>query len=479
MSNSIIKNYIYNSGLLIFNLVFPFITMIYVNRIFSIDIIGEISLVLSFVTVFTSLSSLGISLYGMREVAQNRESREKLEEILSKYLILNIAGVLVFTVLYFNIIFFYLKKNMEMYIILYLNILMSPFLIEWFYIGLEQYKYITKRSIFVKLSSFIFMIIFIKKEEDIYLYLMFLVLGSSLNGIFNIYKAKNYIKKVKINFINELLKLKYFYLQIVIGIFYNGCEQIILGLNSTSIQVAYYSRSKQLLGIPSMIILSLTRTLLPSINNKVNNKKEYKDLFKLSFSYMCLLMFPCISGILILSDNILYIIGGEKFIPAKNILKISTLLLSVSSMSVFLDTNISVPNKKEKNTLYGNVGVMIITIILSILLSSKYGGEGTALSVVIGEMIGVLIQFIFIKKQGILVKFLDKNIFKYIGSSVFMGILLLSIQSLKLGYILEFFISVLVGAIFYFLLLFLMKEKLIMIGYKKLKVKLGEFRRRV
>lgn len=292
MSNSIIKNYIYNSGLLIFNLVFPFITMIYVNRIFSIDIIGEISLVLSFVTVFTSLSSLGISLYGMREVAQNRESREKLEEILSKYLILNIAGVLVFTVLYFNIIFFYLKKNMEMYIILYLNILMSPFLIEWFYIGLEQYKYITKRSIFVKLSSFIFMIIFIKKEEDIYLYLMFLVLGSSLNGIFNIYKAKNYIKKVKINFINELLKLKYFYLQIVIGIFYNGCEQIILGLNSTSIQVAYYSRSKQLLGIPSMIILSLTRTLLPSINNKVNNKKEYKDLVKLSFSYMCLLMFP-------------------------------------------------------------------------------------------------------------------------------------------------------------------------------------------
>lgn len=478
MSNLMIKNYIYSSGLLIFNLVFPFITMSYVNRIFSLEIIGEISFVLSFITIFTSLSSLGISTYGMREVAQNRESKEKLEEILSRYLILNIMGVLCFSIVYFSIIFFYLKKNIYMYMILYLNIFMSPFLIEWFYIGLEQYKYITNRSIFVKLSSFIFMIISVKREENIYLYLIFLVLGSSLNGVFNIYKAKNYIKRVKINFINEILKLKYFYWQIVAGIFYSGCEQIILGLNSTSIQVAYYSRSKQLLGIPSMIILSLTRTLLPSINNKINNKKEYRNLVNLSFSYMCLLMFPSIIGILILSDNILYIIGGEKFIPAKNILKISTLLLGVSSMAVFLDTNISVPNKKEKNTLYGNVVVMIITVILSILLSSKYGGVGIALSVVIGEMTGVLIQFIFIKRQGILVKFLDKNIFKYIGASIFMGILLLSIRLLKLGYILEFFISVLVGAIFYFLLLFLMKEKLIMIGYKKLKVKLGELKRR-
>ena len=393
MSVSIMRNYIYNSSLLLFNLIFPFVTMSYINRIFSLDIIGEITLVLSFIAVFTILSSLGISNYAMREVAQNKMNNEKLVEIFSKYLILNIVGVLIFSVIYFIMIFFYFKKNIYIYLLLYLNIFMSPFLVEWFYVGLEEYEYITKRSIIVKLLSLVFMLILIKKEDDIYLYLIFLVLGNSLNGIFNLYKVKNYVRKINLNFMIELNKVKYFYFQIIIGACYNGGEQIILGINSTNMQLAYYSRSKQFLGIISMIILSFTRTLIPRLSSRIENKDEYKTLVTLSFRYISLLMFPCIVGIFFLSENILYILGGEKFIPAKNILKILSLLLCLSSVAVFLDTNISIPNRKEKNTLYGNIVVMLITLFLSFLFSPKYGGVGIAISIVIGEMLGIIVQF--------------------------------------------------------------------------------------
>ncbi|MBM6876258.1 oligosaccharide flippase family protein, partial [Fusobacterium mortiferum] len=392
MANSIIKNYIYNSGLLIFNLFFPFITMTYVNRIFSLEIIGEISLALSIISIFITLSSLGIFNCAMREVAQNRRDKDKLKKIFSKYLFLNIIGVVFFSIIYLVVIFFYLNQNRSIYIILYLNLFMSPYLLEWFFTGLEEYKYITQRSIFTKIISFIFMMLLVKNEEDINLYLIFLVLGSSLNGVFNIYKVRKYLIKIRMNFFYEILELKYFYLQNIMGIFYSGCEQIILGLNSNLDQIAYYSRSKSILSIPRMVILSLTKTLIPRINNNIQDPQKYKELITLSFDYLILLICPCIIGINFFSENILYVIGGEKFIPAKNILRVSSILLLVVSLAVFLDSNISIPNRKEKNTLYGNIGVMLVTTLCVLVLSKKYGGIGTAISVVIGESIGVIIQ---------------------------------------------------------------------------------------
>lgn len=472
MANSIMKNYIYNSGLLIFNLFFPFITMTYVNRIFSLEIIGEISLALSIISIFITLSSLGIFNCAMREVAQNRRDKDKLKKIFSKYLFLNIIGVVFFSIIYLGVVFFYLDQNRSIYIILYLNLFMSPYLLEWFFTGLEEYKYITQRSIFTKIISFIFMMLLVKNEKDINLYLIFLVLGSSLNGVFNIYKVRKYLIKIRMNFFYEILELKYFYLQNIMGIFYSGCEQIILGLNSNLDQIAYYSRSKSILSIPRMVILSLTKTLTPRINNNIQDPQKYKELITLSFDYLILLICPCIIGITFFSENILYVIGGEKFIPAKNILRVSSILLLVVSLAVFLDSNISIPNRKEKNTLYGNIGVMLVTTLSVLVLSKKYGGIGTAISVVMGESVGVIIQFICIKKQKIGINPINKNILKYFIASFVLIIVLIIIQRFNFEYIFELILSIIVGGCFYFLCLFLLKEDLVSMVYKKIRDKL-------
>lgn len=472
MANSIMKNYIYNSGLLIFNLFFPFITMTYVNRIFSLEIIGEISLALSIISIFITLSSLGIFNCAMREVAQNRRDKDKLKKIFSKYLFLNIIGVVFFSIIYLGVVFFYLDQNRSIYIILYLNLFMSPYLLEWFFTGLEEYKYITQRSIFTKIISFIFMMLLVKNEKDINLYLIFLVLGSSLNGVFNIYKVRKYLIKIRMNFFYEILELKYFYLQNIMGIFYSGCEQIILGLNSNLDQIAYYSRSKSILSIPRMVILSLTKTLTPRINNNIQDPQKYKELITLSFDYLILLICPCIIGITFFSENILYVIGGEKFIPAKNILRVSSILLLVVSLAVFLDSNISIPNRKEKNTLYGNIGVMLVTTLSVLVLSKKYGGIGTAISVVIGESIGVIIQFICIKKQKIGINPINKNTFKYFIASLILVIVLIFIQKFNFEYIFELILSVIIGGFFYFLSLFFLKENLVNMIYEKIRNKL-------
>ncbi|RGY66173.1 flippase [Fusobacterium ulcerans] len=472
MGKSIIKNYIYNNILLIFNLAYPLITTIYINKIFSVKLIGEVSFSLSIVTIFISLSSLGIASYGTREIAKNRNSKEKMSKIFSELLFLNFISVIFFLIVYFSIIYLFpsLHQYLKIFIILSLNLFMSAFSLEWFYIGLEEYEYITKRSILTKIISFIFMVIFIKSEKDIYLYVIFLILGISLNGIFNIYNSKKYIK---ISFEKLELKkyinlLKYFYFQVIMGCLYNGTDQVILGLNSTKDQVAYYARSRQLISVIVAISLSFANTIIPRLNNKIESKEEYKKLVNLSFDFTCFLSFPFLIGTLLLSENLLYIIGKDKFLPATNILRILAGLLIVTLGAVFLNTNISIPHNKEKNTFYGNIGVMIVSVVISLLLTEKYGGIGSAIAITIGEFIGILIQLFFIKKQNLYLGFVSKNTIKYLVSALVMGGVILSIKLQNLGYIKEFIFCFVSGGAIYIIVLFFLKEKLI----KKLLIKI-------
>ncbi len=476
MGKSIIKNYIYNNILLIFNLVYPLITTIYINKIFSVKLIGEVSFSLSIVTIFISLSSLGIASYGTREIAKNRNSKEKMSKIFSELLFLNFISTLFFYILYFLIIFFSpnLYQYLKIFMILSLYLFMSVFSLEWFYIGLEEYEYITKRSILTKLISFIFMFIFIKSEKDIYLYVIFLVLGISLNGIFNIYNSRKYVKisfkKLELKKYRKLLK--YFYFQVIMGCLYNGTDQVILGLNSTKDQVAYYARSRQLISIIVIISLSFTKTIIPRLNNKIDNRNEYKKLVNTSFDFSCFLSFPFFIGTLFLSKNMLYIIGKENFLSADNILKILSGLLIFSFMAVFLDTNISIPHNKEKNTFYGNIGVMAVSVVGSLILTKKYGGIGSAIAIALGEFIGVLIQLFFIKKQNLYLEFFNKNILKYLFSALIMGAIIFNIKLQKFGYLEEFILCFILGGVTYITTLFFLKEKLLKKGVTEILIEI-------
>lgn len=473
MGKSIIKNYIYNNILLIFNLAYPLITTIYINKIFSVKLIGEVSFSLSIVTIFISLSSLGIASYGTREIAKNRNSKEKMSKIFSELLFLNFISVIFFLIVYFSIIYLFpsLHQYLKIFIILSLNLFMSAFSLEWFYIGLEEYEYITKRSILTKIISFIFMVIFIKSEKDIYLYVIFLILGISLNGIFNIYNSRKY---VEISFEKLELKkyinlLKYFYLQLIIACLYNGMDIVIIGLNSTTDQVAYYVRSKELVGVLIIIVLSFVNTISPRINNKVHDKKEYEELVNISFKVFCFLSFPFFIAIIILAKNVLYIIGGEKFLDAANIFRIMALLLVFDALAVFLNTNISVPNNKEKNTLYANIGAMIIFLFFSFLLTSNYGAIGNSFAKVLGIFIADIIMIVCIKKQKLYLKFFNKDIYKNIVASLVMGMGIIVIKNSNLGMITEFLISFFIGGLIYILGLFFMKETIVIKIIEKMK----------
>ena len=72
---SIKKNYLFRVSYEVLKLLTPFITTPYVARVLQADGVGEYDYTLSVITYFLLFGALGISGYGEREIARNRNDK--------------------------------------------------------------------------------------------------------------------------------------------------------------------------------------------------------------------------------------------------------------------------------------------------------------------------------------------------------------------------------------------------------------------
>ena len=166
---SVTKNYIYNLLYQILVLILPLITTPYISRVLGAENIGIYSYTISIATYFVLFGSLGIALYGQREIAYNQKNKKKYSVIFREIVILRIITMSI-SVLIFYFIFVNGNQYQIYYKILTLEIIGNCIDISWFFQGLEEFKKTVTRNIIIKLISVLCIFIFIKNQNDLYLY---------------------------------------------------------------------------------------------------------------------------------------------------------------------------------------------------------------------------------------------------------------------------------------------------------------------
>ena len=147
------KNVLYSTFLTGANYIFPLITYPYISRVLGPSNIGENEFALRIVGYFLLFASLGIATVGTREIAKCKQSREECSRTFSSILVLNIISTILIFVLYFICIYSVasFQRVRPLLLIGSMQIAFTPFLIEWLYKGVEDFPYITKRSLAVRI----------------------------------------------------------------------------------------------------------------------------------------------------------------------------------------------------------------------------------------------------------------------------------------------------------------------------------------
>lgn len=468
--NSIQKNFFINVIKIFFNLLFPIITFPYISRILGPIGIGKITFATSIINYFLLFTNLGIPLYGIREIARTRENRLSLSKSFSEILFLNLITTIIGIIIF--IIFFQLElfgNDINLFQVMGLNIVFTFIGVEWYFQGIEDYGYITKRSILFKIISITLMFIFVKKKEDIVIYAGILVLALVGSNILNFFKAK---KEVLISLKNVNIKkhlkpiLTIFSMNIAISI-YTNLDSVMLGYCSSEYSLGIYSASSKIIHLVLGIVTSLGAVLLPRISNYIVNKKEkeLKEILENTLTFLLAISLPCIIGINFTAVEVIKIFSGNEFIMAIKTMRILSAIIFFIAFSNFLGIQILYPRGEEKKVLYSVIVGAVINFSLNWILIPKYAENGAAVATVIAEGFVLLTQ-IFLGYKYLKFKIFTFENLKVILVSIFMGIglLLMTNYYTEKSIIISLLLKIILGILIYIISLVILKERFI-IGY--------------
>ena len=257
--------------------IFPLITFPYVSRILSPEGIGKVSFATSVISYFAMFAQLGIPTYGVRTCAKVRDDKRELSRTVQELFIINIAmSIIAYAILFFSILFVArLQEEKILLLIISATILFNAFGMEWLYKALEQYSYITIRSMIFKFIAVVAMLLLIQKKSDYVIYGAISIFASSASNIFNFLHVHKYIDIKPIgeyNFKRHLKAVAVFFAMSCATTIYTNLDTVMLGFMSSNLEVGYYNAAVKIKIILVSVVTSLGVVLLPRASYYVEHK---------------------------------------------------------------------------------------------------------------------------------------------------------------------------------------------------------------
>ena len=464
MEKSVKKNYIYNLLYQLLIIMLPIITTPYIARKLGAEGNGIYGYTVSIVTYFILFGSLGISMYGQREIAYNQNNKEKRSKIFWELVIIRFFTMLVSTIIFYFL--FCLKGNYSIYYkILLLEIFANILDISWFYQGMEDFKKTVIRNFIIKIISVICIFTFINEPSDLTKYMYIYVLSTlfgSLTLWIGIWKYIERPKKIK--FIYHIpLTIALFIPQIAIQV-YTVLDKTMLGsiLHDMN-EVGYYEQAQKIVKILLTIVTAVGTVMMPRIANcyAEGNKEQIKAYMKKTFNFVFILAFPLMFGIIAVANNFVPLFFGQGYDKVPMIMSILSLIIIFISLSSVTGTQFLLSTKRQKEFTISVVVGAIINFILNFILIKCYKSYGAAIATVVAELTVTAVQCYFVRKDFDL-KEIFKSSINYIISSIIMMMVCIFIDKVMIGRMIVILTQVIVGVITYFGVLFVLRDKFLL-----------------
>ncbi|NLK95861.1 MAG: murein biosynthesis integral membrane protein MurJ [Clostridiales bacterium] len=220
--------------------------------------------------------------------------------------------------------------------------------------------------------------------------------------------------------------------------------------------------------VSTMITTAITSVIYPILSNRINEgkKEEFLEILSKTIVYMAILLIPITIGLIIYRVDVIKIVYLRGEFTENNISMTSLALLGYTLGIFFvgvrdiLNSTLFSMGKTKITAKNGVIGV-IINIILTVILSEKYGILGISIASSIAMAITSILLFVsIVKLEGkINVYNIFTKIAKILFSSLIMGggILLINILSNELNYIISLIIGTICGIIIYGIIMYVIK----------------------
>lgn len=399
--SSLRSNFVWNSSYQIVRILTPLITIPYLARVLGSDALGTFSYTYTVATYFTYFCLLGLGQYGNREIAKVRDDCEaRSRAFCSIFAMQIIVGVVVFASYLLYAVF--ISGDLLVYSLIWgLWVLAEAVDISWYFYGMEDFKEMTIRNLFVRVGIIICIFVFVHGQEDLSAYCLIQSTGFVVNSgvlwflvrgrVGIVYpKAQEVLAHVKPN-------LTLFAPVIAISI-YTQLNEIILGNVSGMSQVAFYDNAYKIVTIPLALIQSLGTVMLPRMSAVVAHGDEgsAQRYLELSSWLSQAMGFGLAFGIAGIAHEFVPVFFGAGYDPCETLMPILALIIPICAWSSLLGNQFLIPHERDGQYLASVLVGAGVNILLCVLLVGEFGAFGAAIATVVAELFVSIVQSIFV-----------------------------------------------------------------------------------
>ncbi len=447
--------------------IFPLITFPYVSRVLLPVGMGKITFITSITAYFSMAAMLGIPTYGIRACSRVRDNASELSKTVHEIFFINIA----MTVLVYAVFFICLsaipqfRQEKVLYIICGSSILFNLLGMEWLYKALEEFQYITIRSILFKFLSVILMLALVHNRKDYVIYGAITVFANVGSNIINFYNVKKYVKIGYIgpyNYSRHLKPIFTFFALTVTTTIYTNMDIVMLGFMKGDLEVGYYNSAIKIKAILVTLVTSLSTVLLPRVSYYVERKlkNEIMVLTGKALQFVILLSLPlCIYFSIMAKKSILFL-SGTAYLGSVQPMQIIMPTIIFIGITNIIGIQLLVPLGKEHLVLYSTCIGALIDIILNALFIPRLAASGAAIGTLIAEFVVLIIQLFFVRNDFIHVM-KNLQLYKILFSLLIASFSMIFIRNLSTGSIFTdlLFTSVIFFGIYIFFIVLIFRYK--------------------
>jgi len=460
----VVKNYLYNAFYQIFILLVPLITTPYLSRVLGPTGVGINAYTNSIIQYFILFGSIGVNLYGNRQIAFVRGDRTKMTQTFYEIFFMRIITVIIAFIAF--IAFLSIEHQYHGYYWAQsVSLIAAAFDISWFFMGVENFAVTVLRNFVVKILTLISIFLFVKDQSDLGLYILILSLSLLLGNLTLFPSLKRYVGRPIFNRLRVWRHLIPSFALFVPQI----ATQVYLVVNKTmlgamvSVQASgYFDQSDKIIKMVLAIVTATGTVMLPHVANAFvhGEHEKTRDYLYRSFSFVSALAFPMFLGIMAVATKFVPLFFTNRFRAVSPLMMIEAVVILLIAWSNAIGTQYLLPTKQTKTYTISVVMGAIVNIVMNVPLIIMWGAVGATIATVLSEITVTAYQLFIIRKQIDYRKLFTDN-WKYLIAGLGMFALVNALDGQLATNWLMLIVEIIIGIIFYGLLLLVLRVKLI------------------
>lgn len=445
MKSSLFKNTLYKVVLNACNLLIPLLVGPHLAYVLDKELYGVYNRVYAEFGMFLTFAGFGIYNYGVREISRIRNDKRRFNQVFTSLFIIGIlANVIVGTV---YVVYFMMRATSSidtwLYLVMLIQIIGNMFYIEFVNEAVENYGFIAKKTIIIRVLYFIAIFMFVQRGSDIIIYAIIVSLTVFANNVVSYLYIK---KQIKFDFSN--LQFGVHIVPLVVTLIYSNAEMLYTQLDKvmlgpytgSDISVTEYTLATTVVGMLAIIPTSLISVAIPRLSHYIgeHDEENYKSsLINVTSSFMSISI-PMFIGVAVLAEEVMAIYTRDVYTSAYIVLIIAVISRLVTCYFAVSSNLVMYINSMEKPLLVMSIIGGVVNVCLN--FSMVHIGAFTTVTAAVTTLFANLIETVLIvlytkKKLGICYEFFSKRMIGYYLAGLTFIPVAYFIKKMSLGYI--------------------------------------------